>query len=46
MRQLDDITGSGGMSLSKLSETVKDRGAWCAQPAGTQRVGHELGSEQ
>ena len=29
MRQLDDITGLMGMSLSKLREIVKDRGAWC-----------------
>ena len=34
VRQLDDITGSVGMSLSKLRETVKDRGAWCAAVCG------------
>ena len=30
MRQLDNITGSVGMSLSKLREIVKDREAWHA----------------
>ena len=40
MKWLDDITDSVNMSLSKLQETAKDRGAWRAAVHGSQRVGH------
>ena len=35
-----------GMSLSKLWEMVKDREAWYAESMGSQRVRHELVTEQ
>ena len=34
------------MSLSKLREIVKDREAGMLQPMGSQRVGHDLATEQ
>ena len=37
----DDITDSMDMSLSKLQETVKDRGAWRAPVHGSQRAGRD-----
>ena len=46
MRWLDGITDLVNMSLSKLQEMVKDRGAWCAAAHGSQRVGHGLATEQ
>ena len=42
MRWLDGIIDSMNMSLSKLREIVKDRGAGILQSMGSQRVGHDL----
>ena len=46
MRWLDSITNSMNMNLSKLWETVKDRGTRRVAVHGFQRVGHDLETEQ
>ena len=47
MRQLESITDSMEMNLSKFQEIVEDKEAWQATvPWGSQRVRHELATEQ
>ena len=46
MRRLDGITDSMDMRLSKLQEILKNREACVLQSMGSQRVGHDLATEQ
>ena len=40
--EIDSITNSMDMNLSKLQEIVENRGVWCTPVHGSLRVGHDL----
>ena len=44
--EIVSITNSMDINLNKLQEIVKDRGAWCVVVQGTQRVRHDVATEQ
>ena len=46
VRRSDTITDSMDMSLGKLWEIVENEEAWHALSMGSQRVGHDLVTEQ
>ena len=46
MKWSASISDSMDVNLSKLWETVEDRGPWCAAVQGLQRVGHDLVADQ
>ena len=46
MRWLDGITGSMDMNRSRPQERVKDKEPGVLQSMGSQRVGHDLATEQ
>ena len=46
VRWLDSITDSMDMNLSKFWKIVEDRGACMLQSIGSQRVGHDLATQQ
>ena len=46
MRWLDSTADSVDMNLSKPLEIVEDRGAWSAAGMRSQRIRHDLATEQ
>ena len=46
MRWLDSITEPMDMNLSKLQERAEDTGAWVLPSMGSQRIRHNLVTEQ